>query len=138
MQARSTRAHRPTLACLANGRSRFATNAGAIGHGKHGPNAPSDNPRVARCWNGPWLCPWSAPLRCAQHCAKKHPRSASVRLHRSMCRCWPTSMKLASDSRVTHSRIIGAIRKSHLRACLSGAHSVSSCIVDCGASPHPY
>ena len=48
-----TRAHRPTLACLANGRSCFATNAGAVGHGKHGPNAPSDNPRAARCWNGP-------------------------------------------------------------------------------------
>ena len=68
---------------------------------------------VRRAW------PCSAPLLCARHCAKNTPRNTSVVRHRAMYRCFPTNTKLAIVSRLTQSRRIGAISRSHRRACRS-------------------
>ena len=73
---------------------------------------------------GRW--PWMAAERCALHCAKKHPRKASVVRLRAIALCCPAITKLGTDSLSTSGTISKAASLNQRRACRKAVHSASS------------
>ena len=81
--------------------------------------------------------PWIAAERCALHCAKKHPRRASVARLRAIDLCCPAIIKLGTDSLSTSGTSTEATSLSHRRACRSSVHSASSwyTVIDLARDP---